>query len=212
MPRQPIRGLAMGPWREREQLRKVRRGGRNQLAHGDNHGIRSPRGVSRSPPWRATSKVRLPNSGPIARRNVARRAGTQGGDPVFERHRADGRRQPSPVTRRHRRCQPFQRAVLHRGSPRAAHRLPEGQAEAEGRDAVPPCGMMQEHVALKKARGRSEGSMDTSRHTRPDSGLRAPLERGDGEGRFSIPSGDQGRTVPRTFRDRKKQVKRLPVR
>jgi hypothetical protein len=63
MPRQPIKGLAMGPWREREQLRKARGSGRNQLAHGDNHGIRSPRGVSRSPPWRATSKVRLRNSG-----------------------------------------------------------------------------------------------------------------------------------------------------
>ena len=59
MPRQPIKGLAMGPWHEREQLRKARGSGRNQLAHGDNHGIRSPRGVSPSPPWRATFKVRL---------------------------------------------------------------------------------------------------------------------------------------------------------
>jgi len=42
MPRQLIQGLAMGPWREREHLRKARVSGRNQLAHGDNHGIRSP--------------------------------------------------------------------------------------------------------------------------------------------------------------------------
>ena len=40
--RQPIKSLAAGPWREREHFRKVRGGGRNKLAHGDNHGIRSP--------------------------------------------------------------------------------------------------------------------------------------------------------------------------
>ena len=56
MPRQPIKGLATGPLREREHLRKAR--GRCQLAHGD-HGIRSPRGVSLSPPWRATSRSGL---------------------------------------------------------------------------------------------------------------------------------------------------------
>ena len=61
MPRQPIKGLAMGPWREREHLRKVRLGGRNQLAHGDNHGTRSARGVSLSPPWRATSNTHRPS-------------------------------------------------------------------------------------------------------------------------------------------------------
>jgi len=63
MPRQPIKGLHKGPWREGEHLRKARGSGRNQLGHGDNHGIRSPRGVSVSPPWRAASKVRLRNSG-----------------------------------------------------------------------------------------------------------------------------------------------------
>jgi hypothetical protein len=56
----------MGPWRERERLRKARASGRNQLAHGDNHGIRSPRAVFLSPPWRATSQVRFRNSGLIA--------------------------------------------------------------------------------------------------------------------------------------------------
>ena len=56
MPRQPIKGLAMGSWCEREDLRIARTSGRNQLAHGDNHGIRSLRAVSLSPPWRATSR------------------------------------------------------------------------------------------------------------------------------------------------------------
>jgi len=56
MPRQPIKGLAMGSWREREHLRKARGSGRNQIAHGGNHGIRSPRGGSLSPVWRATSR------------------------------------------------------------------------------------------------------------------------------------------------------------
>ena len=85
MPRQPIKGLAMGPWHEREQLRKARGSGRNQLAHGDNHGIRSPRGVSPSPPWRATSKARLRNSGSTAKRarlGISPRAGLQGSQGV----------------------------------------------------------------------------------------------------------------------------------
>jgi hypothetical protein len=54
-PGSPSRAQPPGPLRERKQLRKARGSGRNQLAHGDNHGIRSPRGVSVSPPWRATS-------------------------------------------------------------------------------------------------------------------------------------------------------------
>jgi hypothetical protein len=50
MPRQATKGSAERPWCEREHLRRARRGRRNPLGHGDNHGIKSPRRVSLSPP------------------------------------------------------------------------------------------------------------------------------------------------------------------